>query len=226
MLVSATPASLSFLFSPPSLRLSLCPHFHFSFYFKVSGTSGRNLSSLSSLSIRQQWVPRHSFLQPNDASAELTRHIVLCLPSAVPCSLSPLTSHIHSYLFLDWRHSVASEFFDKLVPHKCPLSSSLQQTQHSASRIFLELAQSIILHVVPVIIRPKTPFISFCTVQTIDSLRCLLFGNSLSLSGLWSSPGELLGLWGLHGLLHARSLERGQVATTTIFFLYGLNFIF
>ena len=60
----------------------------------------QELSSLSSCSIRLQWVPRHSFLPGHDAADELARRGVLLAPSAIPCGL-PLISRIHSCLFLD-----------------------------------------------------------------------------------------------------------------------------
>ena len=41
-LVSAVPTSLTFLFSTPPLRLSLCPLHYLSFYLSLSGRSGRN----------------------------------------------------------------------------------------------------------------------------------------------------------------------------------------
>ena len=34
----------------------------------------------------------------------------------IPCSLSPLTSRIHSRLISDWRRTVSSKFFDTQVP--------------------------------------------------------------------------------------------------------------
>ena len=37
------------------------------------------------------------------------------MPSAIPCSLSPLISRIHSSLFSDWRPTVPSNFFDTQV---------------------------------------------------------------------------------------------------------------
>ena len=61
----------------------------------------QELSSLSSYSIRLQWVPGHSFLSGNDTPDELARRRSLLSPSAIPCSLSPLISRIHSCLFSD-----------------------------------------------------------------------------------------------------------------------------
>ena len=73
-------------------------------------------SSLASCSIRLQWVPRHLFLLGNNTANELARWGALLAPSAIPCSLSPLISRIHSCFFSDWRGTVSSKFFDTQVP--------------------------------------------------------------------------------------------------------------
>ena len=154
-----------------------CPLLHLSFYLKLCGRSGRNCDL--SCSIRLQWVPGHSFFPRNDAADELARRRVLLAPSAIPCSLSPLISRIHSRLFLDWRRTVSSKFFDTQVPsisteelvlhrHARCVLSRLRCNEHSVLLSFFissGLAELRILPAALVVTRPGAPFISFCTVQ-------------------------------------------------------------
>ena len=56
------------------------------------------------------------FLPRNDTAYVLARLGALYVPSANPCSLSPLISRIHSSLFSDWRRTVSSKFFNPQVP--------------------------------------------------------------------------------------------------------------
>ena len=95
LLLSDSRSILTTLSSPPSLILS-----------QTLWQMWQELSSLSSCSIRLQWVPGHMFLLENDAADKLARRGTLLLPSAIPCNLSPLISRIHSYLFSDWRRTV------------------------------------------------------------------------------------------------------------------------
>ena len=122
------------------------------------------------------------------------------MPSAIPCSLSPLISHNHSSLFSDWRHTVISKFFDTQVPSiftkelvalaMCSLVFAATNTAFCS----LKLAQSRIRLAAPADTSPKTLLISFWTVQ----LRT--FCAALSLYDLWSKPWGVARLLGLHGL--------------------------
>ena len=92
---STNTSAISLLFSYYlTLLLSSPPYplLHVSFYLKLSG---RNCF-LSSCSIRLQRDPGHSFLPGNDTADELARRGALLAHSAIPCSLSPLISRIHS----------------------------------------------------------------------------------------------------------------------------------
>ena len=71
---------------------------------------------LSYYTIRLQLVLTQLFLPGNDAADKLARQRALLLYSAISCSLSPLISLIHSYLFSDWRPTISFKFFDIQVP--------------------------------------------------------------------------------------------------------------
>ena len=105
LLLSDSCSVLATLSFPPSFLLS-----------QTLWQIWHELSSLSSCSIRLQRVPGHSFLSENDAADELARRGALLAPSAIPCSLSPLVSRIHSRLISDWRRTVSSKFLVSQVP--------------------------------------------------------------------------------------------------------------
>ena len=90
--LGSTNKSAISLLLPSDSRSVLAPLFS-----PLISNSVADLSSLSSCSIRLQWVPGHSFHPGNDRADEMTRRGALLAPSAIPCSLSP---HIHSLSFL------------------------------------------------------------------------------------------------------------------------------
>ena len=140
------------------------------------------------------------FLLGNNAFDELARLGALPVSSAIPCSLSSLISHIHFCVFSDWRHTVSSKFFDTqvssistkelvLLHHaRCFLSFLLQRTQPSIKLLFSRIGRienpSCSAYGNPS--QDTSHLILHCPAT--DSLRCLLFGNFLSLYDLWSKP--------------------------------------
>ena len=158
--------------------------------------------------------PRHSFLSGNDTACELARWETQLVPPAIPCSLSPLISHIHCHPISDWRYTVSSKYFDTQVPsfsteelvlprHACCVLSCLCCNEH-----ILILGSCLSR-----IGRIENPSCSACGhpsqdtshlilhCPAMDSLRCSLFGDSLSLYDLWSRPWGVARLLGLYGLL-------------------------
>ena len=213
---STIKSGISLLFSYyQTLVLSspLCPLLHLFSYLKLCGRSGRNCFFSPSCSIRLQWVPGLSFLPGNDAAVELARRGALLAPSAIPCSLSPLISRIHSRLFSDWRRTVSSKFFDTQVPSisteelVLPLHSRCVLSRLPCNRHSLLLGSYLSR-----IGRIENPSFSACGHSSqdishlilhcpaMDSLCRSLFSDSLSLYDLWSRPCGVARLLGLHGL--------------------------
>ena len=131
LLLSDSRSVLAALSSPPSYLLS-----------QTLWQIWQELSSLSFYSTRLQWVPGHLFLPGNDTADELARRGALLTPSAIPSSLPPLISLIHSRFISDWRRTVSSKFFDTQVPsisteelelprHACCVHSRLRCNGHS-----------------------------------------------------------------------------------------------
>ena len=202
LLLSDSRSVLATLSSPPSFLSS-----------QTLWQIWQELSSLFFCSIGLQWVPGRSFLPEKDASDELARRGALLAPSAIPCSLSPFSSRIHSRLISDWRRTVSSKFFDAHVPsvsteklvlprHARCVLSRLRRNGHS-------LLLGSYLSRIGRIGNPSCCACGHSSKDTsylilhcpaTDSLRRSLFGDSLSLYDLWSRPWGVARLLGLHGL--------------------------
>ena len=144
---------------------------------------------------------------------ELARRGALLAPSTIPCSLSTPISRIHSSLFLDWRRTVSSKFFDTKVPS---ISTEELVLPHHAGCVLSRLCckgHSLLLgHYLSTIGRLENPSCSACEhpsqdtshlilyCPATDSLCHSLFSNSLSIYDLWSRPSGVAWLLGLHGL--------------------------
>ena len=144
---------------------------------------------------------------------ELARRRALLAPSAIPCSLSPHISRIHSCLFSDWRRTVSSKYFDTQVPS---ISTEELVLRRHARCVLSRLrcnGHSVLLgSYLSRIGRIENPSCSACGhpsqdishlilhCPATDSLRRSLFGDSLSLYDLWSRPWAVGRLLGLHGV--------------------------
>ena len=143
---------------------------------------------------------------------KLARRGSLFVPSAIPCSLSPL-SRIHSCLFSDWRRAVSSKFFDTQVSSisieelvlprhdRCVLSrlrcnghSLLSSSYHSRIGSIENPSCSACGH--------SSQDISYLILRcpVTNFLRSSLFGDSLFLYDLWSRSWSVSRLLRLHSL--------------------------
>ena len=154
------------------------------------------------------------------------------MPSAIPTSLSPLISRIHSSLFSDWRRTVSSKFFDPQVPsisaeelvlsrHARCVLSRLHCNGHS-------LLLSSYLSRIGIIENPSCSAYGHSSQDTshlilhcpaTNSLRRSLFGDSLSPCNLWSRPWSVsqhLGLYDLPPFPHPSDRKDYRIASSNV----------
>ena len=158
----------------------------------------------------------YPFLPENDAADELARRGELLAPSAIPCSLFPLISRIHSSLFSDWKRTVSSKLFDTQIPSisteelvlprnlRCVLSSTLLRTQPSFRFYHSRIG------------RIENPSCSACGHLSFHSalssyglfapLTVLFVSHKISDPG----AGELSGFWGSMIFRHVSIPRKGS----------------
>ena len=169
--------------------------------------------------------PGHLFLPGSDAADELARCGALLAPSAIPCSLSPVISRIHSCLFTDWRRTVSSKFFDTQVPSIS--TEKLVFSRHARcvlSRLRCNGHSLLLGSYLSRIGRIKNSSCSACGHSSQDTfhlivhfqLRTLCVAHSLATLCLCTTSGpgpeELPGSWGSMVFRHTSSLGSGWVS--------------
>ena len=138
------------------------------------------------------------------------------MPSAISYGLS-LISRIHSCLFLNWRCTVSSKFFDILVP----LISTKELVLLRHARCVLSRHSLLLSSYLSRIGRIENPSCSPCRHLSQDISRLILHSpvmDSLPLA-LWQfcvsttsglGPGELPGFWGSMVFCHAPIPRKGS----------------
>ena len=134
---------------------------------------------------------------------QLAKQEMLLVPSAIPCSLSVTSCRIHFSFLLDWRRTTSSKIFEiqlSLVSSEEVVLS--RRPCYALSRLLCNGNSFLLSSYFSRIGRIENPSCSACGYQSqdtfhlvlhcpaTDSLHRSLFGDSLSLYDLWSSPGS------------------------------------
>ena len=207
----ATPTNVKFLFFSSHTHGPLLRLF---FYRKPSGTSGRNsLLSPFFLSDYSGFPKTHFFKGTTRLTSWPSR---VCYSSLLQSLVVSLILPLVSTFLFSSKESVLSNMNSVIIKAlRCPqknlcflvtlavfsLVFAATVTAFCLTLIFLESAESRIFHAVPAVIQPRTPLISFCTVQ----LRTLYAARSLATLCLSAISGSVLGKFsGFRGSIFSR----------------------
>ena len=149
------------------------------------------------------------------------------MPSAIPCSLTSLTSSIHSCLISDWRRTASSKVFDTQAPSIFTEELVLPRHARCVLSCLRCNGHSLLLgSYLSRIGRTENPSCSVCghssqdTSHLIlhcpatDSLRRSLFGDSVSLRPLVQTLGSCPASGAPWSSAMPPSLGRSRVTTT------------
>ena len=188
------------LSSPP------CPFLHLLFYLKLCGRSGRNCLLSPPVLSDYNGSPDTGFYRGT------TRLMSWADDERYSCLPQSLVVSFVSTLFSDWRRTVSSKFFDTQVSSISTEELVLPRHGRGVLSRLCFNGHSLLSGYLSRVGRNEIPSCSTCGHSSQDtshlilhcpatnSLRCLLFGDSLSLYGLWSRPWRVARLLGLHGL--------------------------
>ena len=192
------------------LSSQLCSLLHLSFYFRLSGRSGRSCSlSPLVLSVYNRTLDTRFSRGTTWLTSWPDREHYSCpLQSLVVSILFLLSTLLFSRTggVLFHLNSLTQRFPRFLLKNLCSLVTfavfslvfAATDTVDRKILILLRLAELRILLAAPADTCSKTPLISFCIVQ-LRTLRRSILGNSLSLYDLWSRPWGVARLLGLYG---------------------------
>ena len=129
-------------------------------------------------------------------------------------SLAPFISSQRQSLYISWRRSVQSGFFQHQIPSVSPEKLTLHRSARCAlSRLRCNRHSTLLNSYLHRVGRAETPLCSNCGSESqdlshlvldcpvLDYLRRAIFGHTLSLLDLWSRP------WGIARLLGLRAVD-------------------
>ena len=229
LLVSAASTSLPGLFSSClTLVLSspLCPLLHICSYLKLCGRSGRNcllspvLSSYNGspdtrfsrgTTRLMSWPDGERYLRPPQCLAvsllSLVSTLVFSRTEGVLSHLNSLTHRFPQFLLRNLCSLVMFAVFS--------LTYIATDTAYCQVLISLELAESRILAPAPADTRPRTPLVSFCTVQLRTFCVAHCWRLSVSLRPLVQALGSCSASGAPWSPAMPPFLGRGRVTSTT-----------